>query len=376
MAHNARPSRGAGNGPELAHLDGPALWKALRAPHSPEARFSVPWRSPTAPRRWDKLVTVTGSARRARCEWCEAEFAAAQRGPLPRYCRPSHRQRAYEARVTASSSQGAHPIALDALLDDLERALARPGDGHALVDAAEALLLATGRAATVPRSPVKRGRSSTARAKPWKVVLHAAGTDPVSGELFTAHTTERAAQTARRQLETLWREHQFRPERQCWTWAAVADAEGVIVAEPRDRKDARAAASALFVRPEPDVSVRYRRYPDARRPDIVRMERVVGTHAEPLAGRHHFGPAVYYADEGRGTLRAGHPYVLDLLRDVCDFVHRPTKDWPRLDLHAHVDDFIAEVLATLGDSWELEAELLRAWLEARGVIRVIYPAIV
>lgn len=321
----------------------------------------------------DKVVTVTGSGRRARCEWCDAEFAAAQRGPLPRYCRSSHRQRAYEARVTASSSARAQPRALDAYLDELQLALAPPADPQALAAAAEALLLATGR--VPPRTPPKPHRSSAVKAKAWKVVLHAAGTDPASGELFTAHTTERATQTARRQLETLWSEHQFRPERQCWAWAVVADAEGVIVAEPRDSESARAAASALFVRVEPDVSVRYRRYPDPRRPDIVCVERAVGMHAESLAGRHHFGPAVYYADEGRGSLRAGHPYVLDLLRDVCDFVHRPTKDWPRVDFHAHVDDFISEVVGPLGDVWELDAGVPRAWLEARGVIRVIHSPI-
>lgn len=323
----------------------------------------------------DKVVTVTGSARRARCEWCDADFAAAQRGPLPRYCRPSHRQRAYEARMTASTSPGADLRALDALLDDLQGALARPADGEALVAAAEALLRATGRAPMVVSTPRMPHRSSPARAKPWKVVLHAAGTDPASGELFTAHTTERATKTARRQLEALWSEHQFRPERQCWAWAVVADAEGLIVAEPRDRKSARAAASALFVRPEPDRSITYRRYPDPRRPDIVRVERVVGTHAESLAGRHHFGPAVYLADEGRGTLRAGHPYVLDLLRDVCDFVHRPTKDWPRLDLHAQIDDFISEVVGPLGEVWELGAGVVQARLAARGVIRVIHSRV-
>ena len=33
------------------------------------------------------------------CEWCLEEFDAPHRhGPKPKFCRPSHRQRAYEAR--------------------------------------------------------------------------------------------------------------------------------------------------------------------------------------------------------------------------------------------------------------------------------------
>lgn len=33
------------------------------------------------------------------CEWCGVEFVRrGQRGPVPRYCKDSHRQRAYEAR--------------------------------------------------------------------------------------------------------------------------------------------------------------------------------------------------------------------------------------------------------------------------------------
>jgi hypothetical protein len=45
---------------------------------------------------------VTISTRSARCEWCGGELAIA-RGPgrPPRYCRRSHRQRAYEARRLA-----------------------------------------------------------------------------------------------------------------------------------------------------------------------------------------------------------------------------------------------------------------------------------
>ena len=45
---------------------------------------------------------MTISTRLTRCEWCGGEFTA-PRGPgrPPRYCRRSHRQRAYEARRLA-----------------------------------------------------------------------------------------------------------------------------------------------------------------------------------------------------------------------------------------------------------------------------------
>ena len=46
---------------------------------------------------------MTYSSKPARCEWCGGEFRIS-RGPgrPPRYCRRSHRQRAYEARKIAA----------------------------------------------------------------------------------------------------------------------------------------------------------------------------------------------------------------------------------------------------------------------------------
>lgn len=34
-----------------------------------------------------------------KCQWCDVEFSKkSTKGPVPKYCKPAHRQRAYEAR--------------------------------------------------------------------------------------------------------------------------------------------------------------------------------------------------------------------------------------------------------------------------------------
>ncbi len=54
----------------------------------------------------DNIVTVTKSSDRRRCGWCHRPLEE-RPGPgrPPRFCRPSHRQRAYEARRRADSLQ-------------------------------------------------------------------------------------------------------------------------------------------------------------------------------------------------------------------------------------------------------------------------------
>jgi len=71
-------------------------------------------------------VTVS-SERVGRCEWCGTEFVAAnERGPVPKFCRRSHRQRAYEA-AQSSAPPAAPPSttntthALTALRDLLDQ---------------------------------------------------------------------------------------------------------------------------------------------------------------------------------------------------------------------------------------------------------------
>jgi hypothetical protein len=294
------------------------------------------------------------------------------------YCRPSHRQRAYEARAAADRPDP-QVGALDPFLDDLQHALADPESGG-LAQAARALLMAAGRTVVGSTASERTSRSalgaerqrSPARSKPWKVLCHLVGTDASAGELYSAHTTEGAARSACRQLEALWRDHQFRSEAQRWCWSVVDDAGGVIAGPALDRQAARAAAAALRLRPQAGSPVRYRRFPDRRRANVIHVERLAGTSAEPLAARHHRSPALYYCDEYPATVRAVHPYLLDLLQDVCDFASKPTSELPRPVLHHHLEDFATEVLAPLGpDTWELDGAAVRAWLQHRGVVRIL-----
>lgn len=51
------------------------------------------------PRLSGLLVTVTSMGEELRCEWCDASFQRPhKRGPRPKFCSASHRQRAHEAR--------------------------------------------------------------------------------------------------------------------------------------------------------------------------------------------------------------------------------------------------------------------------------------
>ena len=53
------------------------------------------------------------------CEWCGQAFTPpARRGPPPRYCRPSHRRRAYEARRYGHETSLTPPIRDITLIDD------------------------------------------------------------------------------------------------------------------------------------------------------------------------------------------------------------------------------------------------------------------
>jgi DNA-binding MarR family transcriptional regulator len=53
------------------------------------------------------------------CEWCGRAFTPpTRRGPPPRYCRPSHRRRAYEARRYGPATSLTRPIRGNTLIDD------------------------------------------------------------------------------------------------------------------------------------------------------------------------------------------------------------------------------------------------------------------
>ena len=75
------------------------------------------------------------------CEWCGRSFTPARRpGPPPRYCRPSHRQRAYEARLKAGRRDGGQPVTVTATRlvpsDHHERVGLTPAEGSSRLEAA------------------------------------------------------------------------------------------------------------------------------------------------------------------------------------------------------------------------------------------------
>ena len=81
---------------------------AIRASHLPTSSVRTDWRRGRqalshsrghGPRlAADKIVTVTNALT---CQWCGCTFGrSSTRGPVPRFCSRSHRQRAYEARRT------------------------------------------------------------------------------------------------------------------------------------------------------------------------------------------------------------------------------------------------------------------------------------
>lgn len=63
--------------------------------------------------------------------WCDAEFTAADRRPVARYCRPAHRQAVHRARQRRVRAAAVDP-ALDAALDELARPVDGPGEPAAL----------------------------------------------------------------------------------------------------------------------------------------------------------------------------------------------------------------------------------------------------
>jgi hypothetical protein len=169
------------------------------------------------------------SARTAKgtCAFCGRAFdlPVGRRGPAPAYCCRAHRQRAYEARLTQPSVEApASPADLAEVLAATQHAVAAaPGNLRAvsaayrhLAAAVEASLSAPSAALPPPATtPTTEPVTVTAAphrprrgAKTWKVSFHAAGTDPAAGEVISAHTTEGAAEDARRRYREAWELHQ------------------------------------------------------------------------------------------------------------------------------------------------------------------------
>ncbi len=163
---------------------------------------------------------------------------------------------------------------------------------------------------------------STARrprrgAKGWKVSFHAAGSDPAAGEVLSAHTTEGAAEGARRRSQQDWESRQQKAEIPRWAFSVVADPEGAL-GEGHDRAGARARAARLVVRTRPrDHEVTYRRYGDEKRPGWVHVLREDSGITEALSSRWHQGAEGYARSAFLGAA-GDHPYAAHLLQDVCN----------------------------------------------------------
>ncbi len=311
------------------------------------------------------------TVRTATCEWCEQSFDTPVRpGRPPSYCRRSHRQRAYEARRDAATSDSPKPAAVDALA-----AAVAAGDIAQLVDKAIEVVASTGETAPAwPHRTPLRGKStrSTSRPKPWKVILHRAGTDPETGRLYTAHTTRRAAETASRQLADIWHSHQFVVRADAWTWSVVDDQDDQderLDVPAMSRDDARETASRIVVVPDqPMATVTYQRHVAPHRPDMATVECVTaGGHTSSLAARMRKSANAYGVGTEAGTPLADHPYAVDLLYDACNAGPGDLPPAAAKRLAEQAGD-LATVFLPDGPDWELDAAAVRAWLRDRGVI--------
>jgi hypothetical protein len=320
------------------------------------------------------------SEQRHVCEWCGETFTVTRRrGPAPRYCRPSHRQRAYEARKTSSVAEFDQPLV--EAFDALDHALR---SGGRLEAAARSVLLAAGRTPPPPRRAAAAASSSRRSSKPWKVLLHPVGTDPTVGELYTAHTTERAAATSQRRLSQEWTRYQAETERDRWRWSVFEDATGQLAdVEPMDRDAALDAARRITTRQphEGAAGVVYRCRPyeadDDGRPTAVTVQRHQGAKTTNLGAQRwsmdgvplrRWGDSGYLLDTKPGV-RATHPYIIDLLTDVAGWAEARRGPNPTR-LYAAKDAVARELLPDNTD-WELPASELLEWLEAHGIVRLV-----
>lgn len=91
-----------------------------------------------------------------------------------------------------------------------------------------------GRVAAPPRA---------GRVRAWKVVRHGRGVDPFDRLewVYSAHTTERAAQRARDRVRAVMARSSGEAEAARWVWSAVHDVEGSL-ANPSPQRDPRRAA--------------------------------------------------------------------------------------------------------------------------------------
>jgi hypothetical protein len=220
---------------------------------------------------------------------------------------------------------------------------------------------------STPRRPRRGGKA-------WKVSLHAAGADPAAGEVISAHTTEGAAESARRRYREAWEPRQVKAEIARWAFSVLADRDEVL-AEGYGRAEAKARVARLVVRTQPPESEAiYRRYPDELRPDWVHIVREEAGLSEALSSRWYQGREGYARSAYLGAA-GDHPYAAHLLEDACGLAYlgreAPRQLGSLLDV---LGAFVAEVLGPRGETYTVSAGEILAWLQAREVVTVVEGA--
>jgi hypothetical protein len=104
----------------------------------------------------------------------------------------------------------------------------------------------------------------------------------------------------------------------------------------------------------------------------VAIDRVEGTYRRSLNQRWHRDTGGYHLRSHTPRPRDAHPYAVNLLFDACELAYlSPIANCPQL--HTVIDDFAADILDPLSDTWTLDAATIRVWLEKRQLITIIPP---
>lgn len=303
------------------------------------------------------------------CEWCGVSFTSGARGPVAKYCRGSHRQRAYEARRLAQMNGSAASGSTDLrqALDQLAAAVAASGP---LETAARDVLDAAGVTA-LEQGPVGGDAATPNRVRlvgPWKVTLDT-GAGP---QAWTSHRSEPAAEKMRDTLSSAWKHQQLPATVTGAQWQVTRDLENEL-GPGFGAEEAQRQAVRLVIDAAAAVGVTYR-YQVAPIALTSRQRHQVTRHsdgfAEDLGKRWgHWGPAkVYEIDPLADSAVRRHWYVHDLVADALGLFERHEQRPNRTALTDATGEFTSQVIEPLGSSWVLAGETIRDWFLAAGLV--------
>lgn len=317
-------------------------------------------------------------ARSVVCEWCGAAFEPAARGPVAKYCRGSHRQRAYEARRLAE--QTAVPAVVESA--ELSGALARLADavgGAGSLDTAALNVLSAagfevpaGSRPRVKKKPVGASSGRVRRVGPWKVLLDT-GAGP---QAWTSHRTESAAGRMSAELARSWARRQLPAVADRATWSVSHDPANEY-GPGLGAERARLLAARVVIDPNAAEGVIYRYRSEPIEWSKLRRHRVTrhsDGFSEDLGARvGHWGGQVevYETNPGSDVPAARHRYVHDLIADALGLFERRSQQPGRAALVEGASEFVVEVIEPLGVTWELSAEAVRDWVLAAGLADVV-----